>query len=65
MGNNGDGGMNLTDTWLLTKKILLGIVITLVPLAILTGGLWLTQRLVGNHGHEKQTTSTKAMNYAN
>jgi|HubBroStandDraft_4_1064222.scaffolds.fasta_scaffold826985_2 hypothetical protein len=57
--------MNLTDTWLLTKKILVGIVITLVPLAILTGGLWLTQRLVGNHAHEKQTTSTKAMNYAN
>jgi hypothetical protein len=57
--------MNLTDTWLLTKKILVGIVITLVPLAILTGGLWLTHRLVGNHAHEKQTTSTKAMNYAN
>jgi hypothetical protein len=57
--------MNLTDTWLLTKKILVGIVITLVPLAILTGGLWLTQRLVGNHAHKKQTTSTKAMNYAN
>jgi hypothetical protein len=65
MGSNGDGGMNLTDTWLLTRKILLGIVITLIPLAILTGGLWLTQRLVDNHAHERQTNSTKAMNYAN
>jgi hypothetical protein len=56
--------MNFTDAWLLTKKIVVGIVITLVPLAILAGGLWLTQRLVGNHAHEKQTTSTKGVTYA-
>jgi len=57
--------MNLTDTWLLTKKILIGIVITLVPLAILAGGLWLTQRLARNHAHAKQTSSTKVATYAN
>jgi hypothetical protein len=57
--------MNFTDTWLLTRKILIGIVITLVPLAILAGGLWLTQRLTGNHTHAKQTSSTKVVTYAN
>jgi hypothetical protein len=57
--------MNLTDAWLLTKKILLGIAITLVPLAILAGGLWLTQRLTGNRAHAKQTSSTKVVTYAN
>jgi hypothetical protein len=56
--------MNFTDAWLLTKKIVVGVVITLVPLAILTGGLWLTQRFAGAHPHEKQT-STKAVTYAN
>lgn len=50
--------MNLTDLWLLTKKILVGIVITLVPLAILAGGLWLTQRLARSHAHAKQISST-------
>jgi len=57
--------MNFTDTWLLTRKILVGIIITLVPLAILAGGLWLTQRLTGNHAHAKQTSSTKVVTYAN
>jgi hypothetical protein len=51
--------MNFKDAWLLTKKIMVGIVITLVPLAILGGGLWLTQRQVGNHVQDKQTTSTR------
>ena len=40
--------MNLTDTWLLTRKNLIGIVITLIPLAILAGGLWLTQAASGS-----------------
>lgn len=67
--------MTWTDTWLLAKKILVGIVITLVPLAILAGGLWLMQRLVGNHADAKyaytkhacakQSSSTKVVTYAN
>ena len=36
--------MNFSDVTLLARKILVGIVITLVPLGILTGGLWVTQR---------------------
>jgi hypothetical protein len=57
--------MTWTDAWLLAKKILVGIVITLVPLAILAGGLWLTQRLAGNHANAKQNSSTKVETYAN
>jgi len=57
--------MKFTDTWLLTKKILIGFVITLVPLAILAGGLWLTQWLAGSHAHAKQISSTKVVTYAN
>jgi hypothetical protein len=55
--------MTLTDTWLLIKKILLGIVITAVPLAILTGGLWITQR--AGHSNEKQVSSAKETSHAN
>jgi hypothetical protein len=72
--------MTWTDTWLLAKTILVGIVITLVPLAILAAGLWLTHRLAGNHADAKhadakhayakhaspkQGSSTKVVTYAN
>jgi len=56
--------MTLTDTWLLLKKILLGIVITAVPLVILAGGLWITQR-VTNHSGGKQISSAKGTSRAN
>jgi ethanolamine transporter EutH len=36
--------MQLSDLTLLARKILVGIVITVVPLGILTGGLWITQK---------------------
>ena len=45
-GNRLEHSMNSSDVTLLTRKILVGIVITLVPLGILTGGLWLTQRTI-------------------
>ena len=38
--------MKFSDVTLLARKILVGIVITLVPLGILTGGLWITQRTI-------------------
>jgi hypothetical protein len=57
--------MTLGDTWLLAKKILLGVVVTLVPLAILAGGMWLTQRFAGKHERVKQGSSTKEVTYAN
>lgn len=57
--------MTLTDVWLLTKKIALGILITVVPLAILSVGLWLTQRRANIHPHNQQTSSTKVASHAN
>jgi uncharacterized protein YneF (UPF0154 family) len=36
--------MKFSDAVLLAKKILVGIVIGLVPLVILSGGLWITQK---------------------
>jgi len=36
--------MKLSDAVLLAKKILVGIAIGVVPLVILSGGLWITQR---------------------
>ena len=36
--------MKSSDAVLLAKKILVGIVIGLVPLVILTSGLWLTKK---------------------
>jgi len=35
--------MTLSDIALLIKKIIIGIVVTAVPFAILFGGLWLLQ----------------------
>lgn len=62
--------MTLTDTWLLAKKIFIGIVITVVPLFIMAGGLWITQRVEGSHGSKKQgsakqTSSAEGVRHAN
>jgi hypothetical protein len=40
--------MRLRDLSLLIGKIAVGAVITLVPLLILAGGLWATQRLLAH-----------------
>ncbi|MFI5138620.1 MAG: hypothetical protein ACHQIM_12410 [Sphingobacteriales bacterium] len=48
--------MTLSDVTLIEKKILVGIVVTLVPFIIIFGGLWLTQKLLSNHGNVKQHT---------
>lgn len=55
--------MTFSDTTLLVRKILLGFVITVVPLAIVAGGLRLIQR--GVAGGEKQTRSAKVAQHAN
>ena len=36
--------MGVSDLVLLAKKIAVGILVTLVPLVILTGGLWVSQK---------------------
>lgn len=45
--------MTLSDVNLVVKKILVGIVVTLVPFAIVVGGLWLTQKLLNDHPNVK------------
>ena len=38
--------MESNDIVLLGKKILIGIIITIIPLTIIAGGLWLTSTLL-------------------
>lgn len=38
--------MTLSDVTLLGKKILVGIIITLIPFIIIVGGLWATQKIL-------------------
>jgi hypothetical protein len=56
--------MNISDGWLLLKKIAVGIVITIVPLIIIAGGLWSIQR-VRSHGPQSKPTSSARVAYAN
>jgi len=46
--------MTLSDVTLLGKKILVGVIITIVPFIIIAGGLWLTQKLLKDHDASKQ-----------
>jgi hypothetical protein len=47
--------MTLADVTILGKKILVGIIITLIPFIIIAGGLWLTQKvLTGDTKPEQQ-----------
>jgi hypothetical protein len=39
--------LGLQDLLLLAKKIAVGIVVTLIPAAIVLGGLWVTQHALG------------------
>ncbi len=39
-----EGAMGVSDLVLLAKKIAVGIVISLLPLGILTGALWVSQK---------------------
>ena len=49
--------MTLSDVTLLGKKILVGIIITLVPFIIIVGGLWATQKiLTGDKSPSQQIT---------
>jgi hypothetical protein len=56
--------MKFADGWLLLKKILVGIVITVVPLAIITAGLWSIQRTRANRPPTSTPSSAKEA-YAN
>jgi hypothetical protein len=38
--------MTINDVSLLGKKVLVGIIVTLIPFIIIFGGLWLTRKLL-------------------
>lgn len=46
--------MTLSDVSLIGKKILVGIIITLVPFIIIVGGLFLTQKLLQGNKSQSQ-----------
>jgi hypothetical protein len=49
--------MTLADVSILGKKILVGIIVTLVPFVIIFGGLWLTQKLLTDNSKSPQQIS--------
>ena len=52
-------GMQIADVWLLLKKIVVGLVITIVPLAIVVGSLWGVQRLRSSDAPSQSDSSVK------
>ena len=59
--------MTVSDVSLIGKKILVGIVVTIIPFIIIVGGLWLTQRLLTAHDAQKSPVQTtlKSGNHEN
>ncbi len=51
--------MKLADITLLVKKIGVGILVTLIPLGILAGGLWLTQKTLASHDRPEANRSAQ------
>jgi len=59
--------MTLSDVSLIGKKILVGIIVTVIPFVIIVGGLWLTQRVLSTHDAKKASvqTTSKPENHEN
>jgi len=59
--------MTLSDVSLIGKKILVGIIVTVVPFVIIVGGLWLTQHTLSTHDAKKASvqTTSKPENHEN
>lgn len=51
--------MTLSDVNILVKKILVGIIVTIVPFAIIFTGLWFTPKLLSSHKPKQPDTITK------
>ncbi|WPU96259.1 hypothetical protein SNE25_12095 [Mucilaginibacter sabulilitoris] len=51
--------MTLSDVNILIKKILVGIIVTIVPFAIIFGGLWFTPKLLSKTDKTKQHIQIK------
>jgi len=48
--------MTINDVSLLGKKILVGVIITLIPFIIIFGGLWLGRKLLEQGSKAKQVS---------
>jgi len=51
--------MTINDVSLLGKKVLVGIIITIIPFIIIFGGLWLTQKLLSEHRQPSPSVSVQ------
>jgi hypothetical protein len=54
--------MTLNDVTLLVKKVLVGIVVTILPFIIVFGGLWLTQNLLSKSNNKPAIVQIKKTN---
>jgi len=54
--------MTLSDVTILGKKILVGIIVTVVPFVIIAGGLWLGQKALSNHDDKHPQEISKPAN---
>jgi hypothetical protein len=52
--------MTLSDVSILGKKILVGIIITVIPFIIIAGGLYLTQKALGGDPKLQQEQLSKS-----
>ena len=50
--------MTLSDVSLIVKKVLVGIIVTVVPFVIIVGGLWFTQHALTTHDAKKASVQT-------
>jgi hypothetical protein len=59
--------MTLSDVTLIGKKIVVGVVVTIIPFIVISGGLWLTQSLLTSHDVKKVSVKTtlKPANHEN
>lgn len=51
--------MTFGDCTLIGKKVLVGILVTLIPLVILVGGLRLTRRVLATSAHANSSQGSK------
>jgi hypothetical protein len=51
--------IGLSDAPLLFKKVLIGIIVTVIPFLILFGGLWLTKKVLSSSKNEASVTTPK------
>lgn len=51
--------IGLADLPLLLKKILIGVIVTVIPFIILFGGLWLTKKALSSTKNETSVITNK------